>query len=67
VLGATSAVALLGILFLVVRGRLDAQLAALVGIEPTFLPWYATAAMVVLGAALGAIAALSSLRKLVAV
>jgi cell division transport system permease protein len=66
-LGAMGAVALLAVLFLVVRGRLDAQLAALLGIAPTFLPWYVAAAMVVLGAALGAVAALSSLRKLVAV
>jgi len=66
-LGATGAVGLLALLFVVIRGRLDAQLAALVGIEPVFLPWYAALAMVALGAMLGAIAALASLRKLVAV
>jgi cell division transport system permease protein len=65
--GAVGAIALLGLLFLVVRGRLDAELAALIGVEPTFLPWYVAAGMVALGALLGATAALASLRKLVAV
>ncbi|HXX68153.1 MAG TPA: ABC transporter permease [Polyangiaceae bacterium] len=67
VLGAAGAVAILGVLFAVVRGRLDADLAALVGFEPTFLPWPLVVGMVALGAVLGATAALVSLRKLVAV
>jgi cell division transport system permease protein len=66
-LGATGAVALLGVLFLIVRDRLDSQLAALIGVDPTFLPWQVAVAMVVLGGALGAVAALVSIRKLVAV
>ncbi len=66
-LGAASAVGLLAVLFLVVRGRLDEDLAALVGVEPSFLPWQVAGGMVVLGALLGAAAALASLRKLVAV
>jgi cell division transport system permease protein len=66
-LGAASAIALLALLFLVVRGRLDEELAALVGVEPSFLPWPVAGGMVLLGAALGATAALASLRKLVAV
>ena len=66
-LGAASAIALLALLFLVVRGRLDEELAALVGVEPSFLPWPVACGMVLLGAALGATAALTSLRKLVAV
>jgi len=66
-LGATSAIALLALLFLVVRGRLDEELAALVGVEPSFLPWSVAGGMVLLGAALGATAALTSLRKLVSV
>jgi cell division transport system permease protein len=66
-LGAIGAVALLGLLFVVVRGRLDSELAALVGLEPSFLPWPVAGAMVLLGAVLGAAAALTSLRKLVAV
>jgi cell division transport system permease protein len=66
-LGAASAIALLALLFLVVRGRLDEELAALVGVEPSFLPWPVAGGLVLLGAALGATAALTSLRKLVAV
>jgi cell division transport system permease protein len=66
-LGAAGALALLAVLFLVVRGRLDGELAALVGVEPTFLPWPVAVGMVALGAVLGAAAALASLRKLVAV
>ena len=49
------------------RGRLDSELAALVGVEPTFLPWHVAAGMVALGALLGAHGGLASLRKLVAV
>ena len=66
-LGAAAALALLAVLFLVVRGRLDGELAALVGVEPTFLPWQLAVGMVVLGGVLGAAAALASLRKLVAI
>jgi cell division transport system permease protein len=65
-LGAMGAIALLAVLFFIVRGRLDAELAALVGVEPTFLPWHVALGMVTLGAALGAGAAMASLRKLVA-
>lgn len=66
-MGAVGAIALLGVLFVVVRGRLDNELAALIGVEPTFLPWHFALAMVVLGAALGSIAAAMGLRKLVTV
>ncbi len=67
VLGAVGAIGLLGALFAVVRSRLDSELASLVGVEPSFLPWPVAVAMVALGAILGAIAALTSLRKLVTV
>jgi cell division transport system permease protein len=66
-LGALGAIALLGVLFALVRGRLDTELAALVGFEPSFLPWPVALGMVALGAILGAAAALISLRKLVTV
>jgi cell division transport system permease protein len=66
-LGALGAIALLGVLFLMVRGRLDGELAALVGVEPSFLPWPVACGMVVLGGVLGAAASLASLRRLVAV
>jgi cell division transport system permease protein len=66
-MGATAAILLLGVLFLIVRGRLDDELAALIGIEPTFLPWHVAGTMIVLGALLGAAAAAVGLRKLVTV
>ncbi len=66
-IGATGAIALLAGLFLVVRGRLDAELASLVGVEPSFLPWYVAAGMVGVGMLLGMIAALLGLRRLVTV
>ncbi len=66
-LGALGAVVLLGVLFLVVRGRMDGELASLVGVEPTFLSWPIVVALVALGGLLGAVAALASLRRLVAV
>jgi cell division transport system permease protein len=66
-MGAAGAIALLAVLFFLVRGRLDSELASLVGVEPTFLPLPVAAGMVALGALLGASAALASLRKMVAV
>ncbi len=66
-LGAMGALGLLGILFTMVRSRMDGELSALIGVEPSFLPWQMAAAMVALGAVLGAVAALLGLRKLVAV
>ena len=66
-LGAIGAIGLLAALFFLVRGRLDGELAALIGVDPTFLPWHVAVGMVALGALLGATAALASLRKLVAV
>jgi cell division transport system permease protein len=66
-LGALGALILLAVLFFLVRGRLDGELAALVGVDPTFLPWPVALGLVALGAVLGAAAALASLRKLVTV
>lgn len=66
-LGATGAIALLGTLFFLVRGRLDAELASLVGIEPSFLPWQVVLGMVGVGMLLGMVAALLGLRRLVTV
>lgn len=66
-LGATGAVAILAALFFVVRGRLDAELAGLVGIEPSFLPWYVVLGMIGVGIVLGTLAALLGLRRLVTV
>jgi cell division transport system permease protein len=66
-IGATGAIAILGALFMLVRGRLDGELAALIGVEPTFLPWPILVAMIAVGAVLGASAAAMGLRKLVSV
>lgn len=66
-LGAIGAIALLGALFFLVRGRLDAELASLVGIEPAFLPWYVAGGMVLVGMVLGMLAAVLGLRRLVTV
>ncbi|MFO0756811.1 MAG: permease-like cell division protein FtsX [Byssovorax sp.] len=65
--GAGAALLLLGGLFLIVRGHFDHELSAMLGIAPTFLPWYLALGMVVLGATLGAGTALVSLRRMVKV
>jgi cell division transport system permease protein len=66
-LGAVFALMVLAVLFLLVRGRLDGELAALLGIEPAFLPWQAALGLVVVGSLLGRVAASIGLRKLVSV
>ncbi len=66
-MGAAMAVGLLGVLFFVVRGRLDGELAMLVGVDPTFLPWQVMLGMIGIGGVLGMIAAAMGLRRLVAV
>jgi cell division transport system permease protein len=64
-LGASFAVGLLGVLYLVVRSHLDGRLMAMVGMSPAFLPWHLVLTMVVLGATFGALAAFLSLRRFV--
>jgi cell division transport system permease protein len=66
-MGAVGALGLLGVLFFIVRTRLDGDLALLIGVEPTFLPWYLALGMVAMGGVLGGAAALLGLRRLVAV
>jgi cell division transport system permease protein len=65
--GSVLAVALVFVLFLIVRSRFDAELAVLVGLSPKFLPWQFALAMVATGGVLGAVAAYASLRKLLVV
>jgi len=65
--GAASAIAILGTLFFVVRARLDGDLAGLLGLDPTFLPWPMIAAMVGVGAMLGALGGALGLRRLTTV
>ena len=64
-LGASFAIVLLGVLYLVVQSHLDQRLVALFGSAPTFLPWPLVLVTVVLGALLGAVAAFWSLRRFV--
>ncbi|HYQ46153.1 MAG TPA: permease-like cell division protein FtsX [Polyangiaceae bacterium] len=63
-LGALLALALLGALFAIVQSHFDASFATLIGMTPSFLPWTLALGLVVSGAALGAIAALLSVRRL---
>jgi cell division transport system permease protein len=63
--GASLAVALLGVLYLVVKSHVDARLSALFGLAPAFLPWQLVLVTVGLGAGLGALAAFLSLRRFV--
>jgi len=66
-LGAASSLVLLGVLYMVVRGRFDDELGLLLGMTPTFLPWEIVTAMVLGGAALGAGSAFAGIRRLSAV
>ena len=66
-LGATLALGILGVLYLIVRGKFDPELVNLLGITPTFLPWTMSLGMIAMGAVLGAMTALISLRKLASV
>ncbi|HEX6275918.1 MAG TPA: permease-like cell division protein FtsX [Polyangiaceae bacterium] len=65
-LGSALAIAVLGVLYLIVRSHLDARLVALLGTAPSFLPWPALLLGVLLGTGLGALAAYMSLRRFVA-
>ena len=66
-LGASASLALLAVLYAIVRGRFDDELGLLLGVRPTFLPWEIMAVMVAAGAMLGAVSAFAGVRKLSAV
>ncbi len=63
-IGALLAIVLLGLLFGIVQSHFDSGLSALLGATPVFLPWTAVLGLVASGALLGAVAAHTSLRKL---
>ncbi len=63
-LGAASAIALLGGLYLIIRDSFDGALGTLLGASPAFLPATACLGLVLLGAGIGALTAVASLRKL---
>ena len=66
-LGSGAAILLLGLLYAIVRGRFDGELATLLGVQPSFLPWQVMLSMVSVGALLGAVTAWMSLRKAVTI
>jgi cell division transport system permease protein len=64
-LGSLMAIGILGVLYLVVRSHLDVSLVALLGTEPSFLPWPTLILGIGLGTGLGALAAFMSLRRFI--
>lgn len=64
-LGALFAVALMGVLFLIVRDSFDGTLGTLLGASPQFLPVLACVGLVALGGLIGALSAYASLRRLI--
>src|SRR5690606_24205949 len=62
-LGAGAALGLLGVLYGIVKSHFDVSLGALLGVNPTFLPWTMSLFLIVLGALLGVSAAYLSLRR----
>jgi cell division transport system permease protein len=67
VVGAACALLLLACVFFVVRSKLDIEFIALMGVEPTFLPWQVAAGLLATGGLLGLGAAFLGLRRLVSV
>jgi cell division transport system permease protein len=65
--GALLAVIVVGMLYSIVLGHFDAQLGSMLGMSPTFLPFWVSLTLVVIGGGLGALAAFGSLRKLLVV
>ena len=65
--GAALAVGLLGLMYLIVRVHVADVISLMLGVQPTFLPWYAVAGLIGLGAFLGATASHFSLRRMVTV
>ncbi len=65
--GAAAAVAILGIIYAIVQARVAEIATLILGVSPTFLPWYAVAGLVVLGAVLGAVSSHFSLKSMATV
>ena len=61
--GASMALAILAILYLIIKSHFDVNLGALLGVSPTFLPWSMSLFLVILGSLLGVSAAYMSLRR----
>ena len=67
ILGAILALILVAMLYLIIHGQFDAELGALFGMSPRFLPLWLTTLLVAAGGGLGVLAAFASLRKLLTV
>ncbi|PIE06300.1 MAG: ABC transporter permease [Sorangium cellulosum] len=65
--GAGAAIVLLGVMYLIVREQVADVATLMLGVSPTFLPWYASVGLVGLGALLGAASSHFSLRRMVTV
>jgi cell division transport system permease protein len=66
-IGAAAAVAILGLIYAIIHPHV-AEIATLVlGVSPTFLPWYAVGGLIALGAALGAASSHFSLKSMATV
>jgi cell division transport system permease protein len=63
-LGAGASLALLGVLYLIVRGKFDEELGLVFGVRPMFLPWEIVLAMIAGGGLLGAFSAWAGVRRL---
>ncbi len=66
-IGSILAVGIVGCLYLVIRSSYDGELGTLLGLTPRFLSFWMILAMVGSGAALGALSAYASLRRLLAI
>ncbi len=64
-LGALFALALVGLLYMIIRDSFDGSLATLLGATPQFLPLPLCTGLVALGAGIGALSAFMSLRRLI--
>ena len=62
--GATAAVALLGIMYAMVIKQVDSVFTVMLGVEVTFLPWYAVIGLIASGAVIGAASSHISLRRM---
>ena len=62
--GAAFSVIMLGILYLILRSHVTDVVSMMLGVEPSFLPWYAVLGLVGLGAAIGAASSHLSLRRM---
>jgi cell division transport system permease protein len=63
--GALLAVIIMGVVYLLIADAFDGALASFIGATPTFLPLTVCLGLVVLGAAIGALSAFASLRRLI--